>query len=357
MSTSSSKSVRPKSAFRPGRISLYWWCQLLGWGAVIPYWYYYEPKVNGYFVPILLLTAQAGSQIFATDCYRRLAHRFGWTQLTLPRLPPLILLAWFALTFQYLLMTVVVFKVRYGCCLDSDVLLGALAGGMRYHAIWLLAFHLYHFARQSSRAAAESARHLQLAAEARMAKLTSELNPHFLFNCLNGIRALTREDPARSREAIDRLAALLRYSLRHGESQLVPLPEEIAIVTDYLELEKMRLEERLRVSWEIPATADPLFLPPLSLHTLVENAVKHGIAPRPGGGTIAIRLTISKNHCQITVTNDGPYLPTAGSGTGLANLRQRLELIYNGRATLTVSAPPSGDQNCTRAELLIPRLP
>ncbi len=350
MPTVPTKAAPDSKLFRPGHISLYWWCQLLGWGAVIPYWYYYEPKVHGYVIPLLFLLVQAVSQVLVTDCYRRLAHRFGWVNLSLPRLPPLIVLAWLALTAQYLLMSFVVFKVRYGCCLDSDILLGALAGGSRYHAIWLLAFHLYHFARQSSRAAADSARHLQLAAEARMAKLTSELNPHFLFNCLNGIRALTREDPARSREAIDRLAALLRYSLRHGENTRVPLAEEIAIITDYLELEKMRLEERLRVGWELPPALDSFFLPPLSLHTLVENAVKHGVAARPGGGAIEIRLTATDNHWQLIVTNDGPYSPSGINGNGLANLRQRLEVIYGQGASLTVS----GTTDQTRAELTIP---
>lgn len=334
-------------------LSNYWWCQLLGWGAVTPYWYFYESKGGFPFYLVLLsVFSQAGLQIFVTDQYRRLVHRRKWLGLPLKKLLPVVFVAWLILTAQYMLMAYTVFSLRYDhSYFANDTFLGALAGGSRYHAIWLLAFHLYHFARQS-------ANQQVAAAEARLAKLSNDLNPHFLFNALNGIKGLTREDPAKAREAIDRLAELLRYSLRRSAQLLVPLREELEIIGEYIGLEQMRLEERLSVQYNFTDVAESCFLPPLSLHTLVENAVKHGISRIPEGGVITIELDKKDSYWVFTVQNPCPsalihHTSSVGSGTtsaphstklveraqkptgtGLNNLRQRLSLQFHNDATL-----------------------
>ncbi|MEL7163661.1 MAG: histidine kinase, partial [Bacteroidota bacterium] len=271
--------------FQLRQLSPYWLCQFVGWGAVIPYWFYYESRgdIAVYWVFVSVFS-QAGLQIFVTDQYRRLVHRRRWLERPLGQLLPVVLVAWLCLVFQYMLMAYTVFRLRYDFSyFQNDTALGALAGGSRYHAIWLLAFHLYHYARQSANQRA-------VLAEAQLAKLTNELNPHFLFNALTGIKGLTREDPTRARSAIDRLAELLRYSLRRSTQPLVPLAEELAIIDEYVALEQMRLEERLTFVSELPDGYEACHLPPLSLHTLVENAVKHGIALLPAGGTIRLQL-------------------------------------------------------------------
>jgi len=317
--------------------SLYWWCQILGWGLVIPYWFYYEPRVpGGYALPLFILFCQAASQLFITDQYRRLAHRRGWLSFPIRKLLPIIFVAWLILTTQYIIMSYGIITLRYGEPFAAGSLLGAVAGGSRYHAIWLLAFHLYHFARQSARADADAARYARLATEARLAKLSTELNPHFLFNALNSIKALTREDAARSREAIDRLSGLLRYSLQSSEYEFVPLAEELTIVREYVALEQIRFEERLQLNWELPAPLPEIVLPPLSLHCLVENAIKHGIANLPQGGTITLSLQREENAWAFRVRNSGAYKPGDNKGSGLANLRQRLQLQYGERASLSV---------------------
>lgn len=314
----------------------YWWCQLLGWGAVAPYWFYYELAGGSVLSASLVVIFQVGLQIWATDRYRHLAHRHGWLKLPLLRLLPITFLAWIILVAQYMLMTYSVYQLRFSAdYFSGDIALGALAGGVRYHAIWLLGFHLYHFARQSADQAAAAAQNAQLAAEAQLAKLSDELNPHFLFNALNGIKALTREDPALSRLAIDRLAELLRYSLRQSKRELVPFAEERHIVEEYIALEKMRLEERLTVRWDIVPDLDTCVLPPLSLHTLVENAIKHGISPLPAGGIIHVSGIAKADQWVFTVVNDGSYTP-GSAGSGLQNLRQRLLLQFGEAASFDI---------------------
>lgn len=350
------QSNLPKQETFFDRLSPYWWCQLLGWGVVIPYWLHFEQPVNGsYAIPLFYLLCQAASQIFVTNQYRHLAHRYGWINRSARRLIPVVACAYLLLLAQYLLMTVVVVTFRYGNIISWDIMVGATAGGARYHAIWLLCFHGYHFARKSARAEAAVARGQQLAAEAQLAKLHTELNPHFLFNALNGIKALTRENPVNSRQAIDRLAGLLRYSLRQSERPLVPLTEEIAMVKEYVALEQMRLEERLQVGWEIPPAVGDCQLPPLSLHTLVENGIKHGINQVAEGGTITIALQKTPHYWHFSVTNVGVFKPNSTEGTGLKNLRQRLELQYDEVGLLHHSNTVQDGIASTRAVLKIPR--
>ncbi len=315
--------------------SPYWIFQLVGWGAVAAYWFYFSVRHLSIPLALLDVVSNAAFMILMTDAYRRLVHRRGWLLRPPARLLLVVLAGYVLLLSAYMLMAYVSFKLKVSGPYYASTALGAFAGGTRYIAIWLLAFHLYHYARQ---AAAQRA----AIAEAKLARLSNDLNPHFLFNALNGIRALTREDPARSRDAIDRLSALLRYSLAKSSQPLVPLEEEITITKEYLALEKMRLEERLRLNWTIPNTYTDCEIPPLSLHTLVDNAVKHGIARLPEGGVIDIVMEQKPTAWVFTVSNPCSSIPNSGTrvraqknaGTGIKNLRQRLKLQYGNAAQL-----------------------
>ncbi|HYM12407.1 MAG TPA: histidine kinase, partial [Bryobacterales bacterium] len=134
----------------------------------------------------------------------------------------------------------------------------------------------------------EKERALKHATAARLASLESRIHPHFLFNTLNSISTLIPEDPQRAERLVERLASLLRFSLDSGGGGLVPLRQELKIVTDYLEIEKARFGGRLSYSIEAPDELGSLEVPPLSLQTLVENSVKYAIAPRPSGGRIRV---------------------------------------------------------------------
>jgi signal transduction histidine kinase len=190
----------------------------------------------------------------------------------------------------------------------------------------------------------EHERARKMALEARLASLESRLQPHFLFNTLNAISALIQEDPDHAERTIERLAALLRFSLDATGRGLVPLADELKIVTDYLEIERTRLGERLAFVIDAPADAARCEVPPLAVQTLVENSVKHAIAPRPGGGRIRVTAAATADELRLTVWDDGPGFTTAAmqAGHGLENLQSRLVARYGEAATLTTGRHDGG---------------
>jgi two-component sensor histidine kinase len=179
----------------------------------------------------------------------------------------------------------------------------------------------------------ELARALQLA-ELRLLK--SQLNPHFLFNALNTVRSLIADNPARAQDAVTRLAKTLRYTLTSPQDELVTLSQELDIVADYLELESMRLEDRLRIELHVPDDAAKVHIPVMLLQTLVENAIKHGIAQLPAGGLLRVSATMQNEMLMLEVENPRPPAPvrTSQEGVGLQNARDRLRLLFGERASL-----------------------
>jgi LytS/YehU family sensor histidine kinase len=197
---------------------------------------------------------------------------------------------------------------------------------------------------------------LQLALrEAELRALEAQVNPHFLFNCLNSIRGLVVENPARAQDMITRLANILRYNLHRDRSHTVPLASELEAVSDYLALESVRFEDRLRVEFAIDADAREASIPPMLLQTLIENAVKHGIAPLPGGGELRIRASLRQDSMMVAVENTGRLrAPEPGAGgLGLKNVRERLRVLYGDRASLQLQERDGR----VAATLLIPRVP
>lgn len=182
--------------------------------------------------------------------------------------------------------------------------------------------------------ASELARALQ-AAELRLLK--SQLNPHFLFNALNTVRALISEDPALAQKAVTQLARTLRYTLNAGIEELMPLERELAIVEDYLAIEALRLGPRLRLERSVDPAAHGALIPAMLLQTLAENAIKHGIAELPQGGRLRLSAVLEPDVLLLTVENDRPRTPDTtadGEGVGLRNSRQRLRLLFGERAML-----------------------
>ncbi len=238
----------------------------------------------------------------------------------------------------------------------------SITNGIRYLAVWFLA---YHFFAAGQRLTAVEVRHLRTEAALRQAELDTlraQVNPHFLFNALNSIRALTLSDPHGARTAVTQLADLLRYSLRYGQQPVVALREELAAVQDYLALEQTRFgPDRLRVDLDVPPAALGWPVPPAALLTLVENAVKHGIATFPAGGELRVCATpVPPDRLLLEVRQPGhlpaqpvpadglttaslPALPTSATGgLGLLNTRQRLAVLYGPAAWLTLAETPAG---------------
>ncbi len=179
----------------------------------------------------------------------------------------------------------------------------------------------------------------KLASEARLSSLESRIHPHFLFNTLNSISALIREDPARAERTVERLAALLRYSLDLGRRPLVPLRQELRIVEDYLDIEKTRFGDRLRFSIDVPSEMDELEVPPMAVQTLVENSIKHAVATSREGGEIRVSARFEEGSLVLTVSDDGPGfdLRAIQEGHGLENLQERLSALFDGDGRLELA--------------------
>jgi len=185
----------------------------------------------------------------------------------------------------------------------------------------------------------ERQRAINLATEAQLASLESRIHPHFLFNTLNSISALIPVDPERAERLMERMAALLRFSLDAHARGLVPLDQEMKIVRDYLEIEQARLGSRLRYQVDTPGEAGGLRLPPLAVQTLIENSIKYAVAPDRMGGEIRVLARETEGRLQIDVSDTGPgfSLEFAPSGHGLDNLRNRLAMLFGGTADLRVT--------------------
>lgn len=207
---------------------------------------------------------------------------------------------------------------------------------------WLAVLYYYVvFARENAmKAEARMMETTMLARDAELKALKAQLNPHFLFNSLNSISALTSIDAGRARDMCILLADFLRTTLKVGEQALIPFSEELGLAERFLSIEKVRFGARLRTEEAIAENARNCLLPPLLLQPLVENAVARGIANLPEGGTIKISARQAEGRMFITIENsfDPDAPPRKGHGMGLRNVRERLEARYGKEASLRVSA-------------------
>ena len=194
----------------------------------------------------------------------------------------------------------------------------------------------------------------KLAAEARLRSLESRIHPHFLFNTLNSISSLIPVNPARAEETVGRLAALLRASLDTGNQPLIPLRQELAMVESYVDIERVRFGDKLRGSSQVPAELQDAEVPPMSVQSLVENAVKHGIAPQSGGGEVLVAASADQGSLRIEVRDTGAGFDLAAipAGHGLDNLVQRLDSLFGAKARLNVFRR----DRYTVVEMVLPRV-
>jgi hypothetical protein len=286
----------------------------------------------------------AASGLLLTHGLRAWMRRFGWKRLGWRRLVPRGLLAAVVLGAIWAGFMEGYFHGLVGepwHSKHSVALLFALStmNGMFLFSAWFCLYCFYHVFDRLNRSEIERFQLMSSVKEAELRALKSQVNPHFIFNALNSLRALIGEDPARARQAVTQLANLLRYSLQSGQLETVPFEDELRIVNDYLALEQIRLEERLRLRLEVAPDTLRLPVPPLLLQTLVENAVKYGISPRPEGGEITISVRRDGARLRVAVSNPGEIGLSAGpasgsTGLGLRNAEERLRLIFGANATL-----------------------
>jgi two-component system sensor histidine kinase AlgZ len=222
------------------------------------------------------------------------------------------------------------YDTHFGVIVVSGVLLDLIVVGFFYVLI----------AIEASRAAeAQVLETTVLARDAELKALKAQVNPHFLFNSLNSISALTSSDPAKAREMCILLADFLRMTLGLGEKTTIPLSEELTLLHRFLAIEKVRFGSRMQMTEDIAEDCKNLLIPPLLLQPLVENAVKHGIANLPEGGHVRLTAECENGRLSIVVENsfDPESTPTHRHGMGLANVRQRLEARYPKLASMRVN--------------------
>jgi hypothetical protein len=197
-----------------------------------------------------------------------------------------------------------------------------------YLMIVVTAHALEYFLR-SRQQEIEKAELQQALAASELQALKSQLHPHFLFNTLHGISTLVDTNRVRAKSMIVTLSSLLRTALQHGNVDLISLEDELRFLQSYLELEKMRLEERLRVEWDVEPQARQMLVPQLILQPLVENAIVHGIASSRAGGWLRIRALVVGEHLHLEIRNSVAGHSRAGLGVGLPNTRARLSYLYS----------------------------
>lgn len=212
-----------------------------------------------------------------------------------------------------------------------EYFLDAFASSL-FFLLWNGVYFTFHFFQKSR---SQEVANLQLIAsqhEIELKNLRSQLNPHFLFNSLNSIRALIDIDPNQAQANLTTLSSILRKSLILGREQLIPMPEEIKLVHEYLELEQVRFEERLRIKIVHDEQLNDFLIPPFIIQTLVENAIKHGVSKLIEGGEIQVITSKKDNKVTISVINDGQLLKVTDTGIGISNTIRRLELQYGQNA-------------------------
>ena len=231
-------------------------------------------------------------------------------------------------------------------------------GGMIFNiillSIWLLIYIVWHYVAKNRQDQLDKLRLEGMVKSLELKTIKSHINPHFIFNALNSIRALVDENPPRARTAITELSNILRSSLQAEKQETVPLQQELDIVNDYLALEHMRFEERLRIELDIDEDTLNQPIPPMMLQGLVENAIKHGISKDINGGFIKVSSHFVDNHHELTVKNTGSLMTNeikSASGFGIKSTQERLNLLYNNKAYFEIK---NIDNNMVESKIIMP---
>lgn len=240
------------------------------------------------------------------------------------------------------LTTPAAFWSEYWRVLRTAIPLGLLFGsGALAHASWRARARAFEAKLREKELSEERTR--KLLAEARLHSLESRIHPHFLFNTLNAIGSLIAVDAERAERTLERLSALLRASLDTATQPLIPLRQELSIVENYLDIQKIRFGITLRSSVTVPAGLLERKVPPYSVQTLVENAVKHGITSSDNGGEVLVIASAAENRLRVEVRDSGPGfdLTALRAGHGLDNLVCRLDALFGADAWFSVNRPNS----------------
>lgn len=340
------------------RHRLYWICQLAGWAIAAALWFGLAALTGGVDVgdatpgqlAIGIVVGYVGC-VGATHGIHVVAARRGWRTLPLWALAGRLLVAAFVAAALSQAAGHAFFAAAEPWLNPAAVgpqpppdpvaFLGTVLMATAVFAAWSTVYALGLVAFRLADAERERVALRASLAEARARALEYQLNPHFLFNALNTVRALVLDEPEEARRAVTLLSGLLRQTLAAGREATHALSSELALVRTYLALEALRFDDRLAVRIDVAPEAEAVAVPTLLVQTLVENAVKHGVARQRAGGTVAVTAALDGDRLALRVENPSPDPSAApisdGTGTGLANARERLALLFGDAARLDLT--------------------
>lgn len=335
---------------------IYWLLQICGWAlyaTINMIFAQLREQFNlNYFLYSSLL---AGWYIFSTHIFRLIILKYQWITAKIKHILLNVFICIALLTivnfFIHILIWMLIGAFSYEYDLDPTIISVYLLSSFVLYFIWTLLYFIIHYFERYNTALKYEA----LKNEIELANLKSQLNPHFIFNALNSIRALVDEDPKKSKDAITRLSNILRTSLVSNKNKVVKFSEEMHAVRDYLNLETMRFEERLRITYDIDPASENFTVPPMMIQTLVENCIKHGISKLKEGGEIHIKTQAENSLFKIKIRNTGQLNIEKLNGTkglGIENTIQRLKLLYGNNASFNIK---NETVNTVLTEVILPQ--
>ncbi|MDE3236231.1 MAG: histidine kinase [Bacteroidota bacterium] len=323
------------------KISAYWLCQLGGWSAYILVWTFFyfaiRTKEQPHFFETLFADAVCG--VVITHLMRLAIRGFNLINQSLQKQIFSILLITFLFASIYSFSLVSIETLFEWNIPDAQKypflnrVVRSSVGTFLFLLIWNLIYFTYHYIQKSRQAQFDKIRLESMVKELELKTIKSHINPHFIFNALNSIRALVDENPERARTAITELSNILRSSMQAEKVEMAPFERELNIVKDYLALEYIRFEDRLQVEYDIDEDTLDQPVPPMMLQTLVENAIKHGISKQISGGLIKIISDFRGDNHELIVQNTGRITHAERSeGFGITSTQNRLSLLFGQQA-------------------------
>lgn len=338
--------------------NLYWICQLAGWLFFVLLQSLIFKLSDAFTINVAIsqfLLFAFG--ILISHLYRNIIIHYDWLKISTLKVIPLVIFAsvLFASLHEYgqygveFLLQIAGNKHQSGIVVITNILNLAFV-----YFFWSLIYFLFHFIENYKKAEIENLKWEASINEIELNKLKSQLNPHFMFNAMNSIRALVDENPVKSKEAITQLSNILRNTLQMGKNKVIPFEEELNLVSDYLALESIRYEERLKFTIQTDPQSKSFNVPPLMIQTLIENGIKHGISKLTKGGAISLLTEVKDDKLRVTISNSGQLKEEmkSESGFGIKNTLQRLQLLYGKNAALKIS---NQDSTHVLTELIIPK--
>ncbi|PCI96434.1 MAG: histidine kinase [Flavobacteriales bacterium] len=340
------------------KTKLYWLSQIVGWLSYAIIVGVYN-VLTGNLLSVELVFSLLSIfliGISVAHAFRLIIVKLNWMRFNIPRLIPRILLGTLiAGVVVYFLKSIIIERLIVQNAYEFNLTeaFPSIISWTLLYLIWSLLYFLFHFVTNYKKEEIKNLRWQAAKNEIELNKMKSQLNPHFIFNSMNSIRALINENPTLAKEAITQLSNVLRNSLLMGKQKLIPFGDEMKLVNDYLGLEKTRFEERLTIERDIDKNTEVFLLPPLMIQTIVENGIKHGTSKLPEGGTLTIKAAIENEKLKIVIYNSGFYdlNKKSETGFGLLNTIQRLRLLYGRKASFEII----NEDNRVKTTLLIPK--